>query len=181
MLVVPDSAPTVCSPPGSSPRGPGAACPNSPSEERLLTGVPGVGPGQLHRSLAQKNSTLSLVPCCPHLQIFNRFFLSCAGLTNYLFRLVSYIQFLPDRAISPRARGTLLMLLVKGQRSQRSSGLSSQLSFNILAPLVYSFILSLSGNGRAQSCCRKAFLLIWRPFSKVFHEPVVLDEAAELY
>ena len=77
MLVMPDSAPMVSSPPGSSPRGPGAACPNSPSEERLLTDVPGVGPGQLHRSLAHKNSTLSLVPCCPHLQIFNRFFIVC--------------------------------------------------------------------------------------------------------
>ena len=73
----------------------GAACPSSPSEEgwiglnRLPVDVTGAGAGQLHRPLAQ-NFTLSLVPCCLHLQIFNNFLL-CAGLTNYVSCLVSYV------------------------------------------------------------------------------------------
>ena len=75
------------------------ACPSSPSEEgwigwigltRLPVGVTGAGPGWLHRPLAQKNATPSLVLCCHHLQIFNNFLL-CAGLTNYVSCLVSYI------------------------------------------------------------------------------------------
>lgn len=45
----------------------------------------------------------------------------------------SHIYSLARQGVLQRANGTLLMLLVKGQRSWRSSGLSSQLSFNVLA------------------------------------------------